>query len=237
VQDTVIAVSGTTGKDVYTVVASTELSKITAVRLEALNDEALPSGGPGRAENGNFVLHEFRVKAAPKSDPAQQSEVKLANASAEFSQEGWDVRGAIDGNLGTGWAVMPQNNRPHVAIFETAADVSGEGGVILTFELEQQFDDTHQLGKFRLSVTDASRPVQQQKLPDNIAAALAVPADQRNDAQRTELTNYYRSLDEQWKQLRDASQQAEQLLKDRRLVGVQDLAWALINTPAFLFNR
>jgi hypothetical protein len=37
--------------------------------------------------------------------------------------------------------------------------------------------------------------------------------------------------------LNESVKQAEQLLKDRRLVGVQDLAWALINTPSFLFNR
>jgi hypothetical protein len=31
--------------------------------------------------------------------------------------------------------------------------------------------------------------------------------------------------------------EAEQLLANPRLAAVQDLAWALINSPAFLFNH
>ena len=75
------------------------------------------------------------------------------------------------------------------------------------------------------------------RLPDNIQAILAIAADQRTDAQRAELAQYYRAQDAEWVRLNESVKQAEQLLKDRRLVGVQDLAWALINTPSFLFNR
>jgi hypothetical protein len=235
--DASIFVTGKNGKDVYTLSAATDLQNITGLRLEALPDEALPAGGPGRAPNGNFVLHELRVKAAPQSDPGQAAAISLTRASADFSQENWAVQGAIDGNPGTGWAVSPQFNRPHTAVFEFAEDVSAEGGLRLTFELEQQFDDTHTIGRFRLSVTNSPRPLEKQALPEKISAVVAIPADQRSGAQRTELTDYYRAQDEQWVQLRDAVQEGQKLLKNERLVGVQDLAWALINTPAFLFNR
>jgi hypothetical protein len=51
--------------DVYTIVAHTDLQGITGVRLEALTDDSLPHKGPGRQDNGNLHLNEFRVKAAP----------------------------------------------------------------------------------------------------------------------------------------------------------------------------
>ena len=51
-----------------TVVAETELTGITGLRLEVLTDPRLPSNGPGRAGDGNFVLNELELTAAPKAD-------------------------------------------------------------------------------------------------------------------------------------------------------------------------
>ena len=51
--------------DVYTVTAKTDMSPITAFRLEALPDAELPQGGSGRAANGNFILSRFGVTALP----------------------------------------------------------------------------------------------------------------------------------------------------------------------------
>ena len=51
--------------ETYTVAAPTHLNNITAVRIEALPDGSLPMGGPGRAENGGFVLNSFKLSVAP----------------------------------------------------------------------------------------------------------------------------------------------------------------------------
>src|SRR5262249_13785166 len=56
--------------DVYTVTAHTELRGVTAVRLEVLTDALLPHKGPGRQDNGNLHLNEFRVSAGPRGGPA-----------------------------------------------------------------------------------------------------------------------------------------------------------------------
>ncbi len=235
-EDGTISVTGNQGKDVYTLVAPTSLSGVTGLRLEALPDDSLPAKGPGRADNGNFVLNELRLSIAPKADPGQTRMLSFASATADFSQASWDVKGAVDGDNGSGWAVAPAFGAPHTAVFELKEPATTDGEALLTLQFDQQFPDgKHALGKFRLSVTASPRPLNLDQLPKNIQEALA--AAQPTDAQRAELTNYFRGQDAEWQRLKKAVTEGETLLTNRRLVGVQDLAWALINTPSFLFNR
>ncbi len=250
--DHAIFVSGKQNKDKYTLTVATDLVGITAIRLEALTDPRLPHGGPGRSpSNGNQVLNELRVTAAPKGAPAKSQLgepqrasgglpqlVVLEHAQADYSQPGWDVSGAIDGDPATGWALDQQEGRDHVAIFECHDAVGFPGGTLLTFTLEQNFQDgLHELGKFRLSATTAKHPVSLKSLPANIATVLAVPAAKRTPAQQTELANYYRSLDPELARLTAAVAQHANDRVNARLLGAQDLVWALINSPAFLFNH
>jgi hypothetical protein len=236
--DKSLIASGNEGQDVYTLKAETTLQGITGIRLEAMADEALPAKGPGRAMNGNFVLNEFTLSTTSKADPTKSADIGFQNASAEFSQSNWDVAGAVDGNAASGWAVSPAFGKSHTANFETKADAGFEGGSILTFKLSQQYaDGKHLLGRFRISATTSPRPLAGGKLPDNIAAILAVPKDQRSPAQAEALAAHYRSLDGELVRLQAELQRAQDDVKNARLIGVQDLAWALINNPSFLFNR
>jgi hypothetical protein len=242
VDEGVIAAEGAAGHDTYTLVAKTDLRRITGVRLEALADASLPAHGPGRAENGNFVLSEFEV-AVRTSDQsgdakAPPTSISLANASADFSQQGWDIAGAIDGNPGSGWAVSPQFGTNHTALFETAADVEVTAGAQLVFRLIQQYPDgKHLLGRFRVSVTDSPRPFTSSPLPPEIQAVLSVPRAERNAVQLQAVRDYFRQQDAQYRQLSASLELARRQAERQRLTGIQDLAWALINTPAFLFNR
>ncbi|HXJ55797.1 MAG TPA: lamin tail domain-containing protein [Verrucomicrobiae bacterium] len=64
--DGTILVSGPSpATNVYTVTVITALQNITGFRLEAMEDTSLPSFGPGRAGNGDAVLTDFAVQAAP----------------------------------------------------------------------------------------------------------------------------------------------------------------------------
>ena len=117
------------------------------------------------------MLNEFQVAAAPRNEPGKSQPVKLQKASADFSQSGYDVAGAIDGNPGTGWAVSPQFGRDHAALFETASDVGFPGGTRLVVVLDQQFGGKHTLGRFRLALTTSPRPLRlKEELPSEIAA-------------------------------------------------------------------
>src|SRR4030095_7593165 len=122
-----VLVGGPNGKDVYTIVAAADVPDITGIKLEALNDPALPAGGPGRPSNGNFVLSELKVTVAPKADPSKITPLELQNAKADFGQEGYGVSGAIDGNEATGWAIAPQFGKTHTAIFEAKSAAKHEG--------------------------------------------------------------------------------------------------------------
>ncbi len=64
--DGTVLVSGKNGKDTYRLTATVpDGAPITAIRIEVLPDETLPSRGPGRAANGNFVLSEFSAVILP----------------------------------------------------------------------------------------------------------------------------------------------------------------------------
>ena len=134
--------------------------------------------------------------------------------------------------------MSPQFNQNHTATFETKEAVGAAEGSLITFTVSQQFQDgQHLLGRFRLSVTSSSRPFGKSKLPPDVVAVLAVAKDQRNEQQQAVLLNYYKTLDGEYQRHVQMVAQTAQQAKNRRLYGAQDVAWAIINNPAFLFNH
>ena len=191
----VLATGTRPDKDTYSVTAQTDLTNITAVRLEVLSDENLPLKGPGRQDNGNLTLTEFSLKTAPTSAPDSTTTAVLRNPSADFNERydgvDYDITKALDGNPKTGWGIHPEIGRSHVAIFELKDDAGFPGGTLLNFTLQQNFGGSHLIGKFRLSVTTAPRPVRVQSFPENIAKILATDSAARTDDQKIELAAYY----------------------------------------------
>jgi hypothetical protein len=198
--NSLLAAGSNPGVSQYTVTAKTSLKGITGFRLEALADANLPSYGPGRAANGNFVLSEFTVAASPDAPNAATNRVPLQNATADFSQPGFPVAAAIDGTFTNkiGWAVedLPgRRNRSRQAVFETKDAVGWEGGTVLKFTLNHSYGDEETLGRFRISVTTAPRPLRTDPLSGHAREILALPLQQRTLAQRRELFDFYRMTD------------------------------------------
>ena len=168
-------------KDVYTVTATTKLAGITAVQIEVIPDEAF-GGGSGRGRNNNLVLTEFRLKAAPTDGKSAATVIPLAGASADFSQKDWPVAAAIDGKPETGWAIDPEEGRPHAAVFRTANPVGFDGGTELTFILEQGFQ-SHNIGRFRLWATTTTPAPPPCTMPELSLTAEKIPmASGKKDA-------------------------------------------------------
>jgi len=278
--DSIVAEGDQRNQGRYIVVAESEQTGITGLRLEVLTDEALPKQGPGRADDGNFVLNELEVYAAPLTDPTQIQKVKLKNPRADFNQKNFTVKFAADDNTvdrDQGWAVSPASGVIHWATFEFEEPLDFDGGTLFTFKLHQNYRSAqHAIGKFRLSVTSAEASIGL-SLPEAFAEIVAQCAGSRSDAQRETLLTYFKAVDdgylektkalaearrplesdpelaslrervEQLRQplpedaklarLRRDLEMSRQQLEARRVTAAQDIAWALINSPAFLFNH
>jgi hypothetical protein len=155
-------------KDVYTILLESNLPNITAVRLEALADPALPNSGPGRAPHGNFVLNEIEVAVAPANAPHDIQKLNLTNAQADFAQSGFPAAHAIDGKSNTGWAIHGPDrwNVDRTAIFSLEKPVAIPEGGRWTIRLSQQHGGAHLIGKFRLSLgheTPDDRPLAERR--------------------------------------------------------------------------
>ena len=221
--------------DIYTLTLDVKQdAPLTAIRLEVLPDDSLPAKGPGRAENGNFVLNEFTVQAKLPADDKAKA-VKLVQPQATFSQDNYLIAHAIDGNPTTGWAVAPQFGKPHTAVVLFDKPINAKDGVTLTVTMDHRFGTGHIVGKFRLSVTADKAPKVAGGLPADVVAVLDTPADKRTPQQTDKLKGMLAAQDGEYARLQKDIPVAPP--SDPRAVGAQDLTWALLNTPAFLFNR
>ncbi|WP_339741901.1 DUF1549 domain-containing protein [uncultured Rubinisphaera sp.] len=279
-EDGSIIASVKPGLGSYELITQTDLSKVTAIRLEALTDPSLPGNGPGLG-GGNFVLTEFEVF---KSDLSEEKPVPhqlmLQNAQADFSQGSYDVKTAIDGQVkpnANGWAVSPQQGKTHWATFEIKNPTPVSGASEFKFILKQNYQDkNHWLGRFRISVTTAE-PKIPLGLPHEVQALVKLSAEERTPEQTATLVEFYQRFDDKYIALKQAVAEAKKplppdaqlqnleaslaaakepvkdalsvvqlradfemskkLTENQRLTAAQDLTWALINSPSFLFNR
>jgi len=265
----------------YKLDAKTHLTGITGFKIEALPDDRLPNNGPGIAPDGNFVISEFVVQQLPidakRMKKGRQGLLALSNASADFTQQNFDVKDVLKpGNRERGWAVSPEGGLRHEAIFEAKEPAGLEGGSQFILTLSQVFQGgKYNLGHFRIWVTTS--PNVRFGASKDAALALRTEPEKRTKEQqdllRQEFLYQYRDyqmskkalaaaqmplpidpkkveleanvadaekpivLDPKLVQLRRDAELSKEQFANKRLTAAQDLAWALINSPAFLFNH
>ncbi|HZZ81030.1 MAG TPA: PSD1 and planctomycete cytochrome C domain-containing protein, partial [Gemmataceae bacterium] len=170
--------------ETYNVRAAMSLPKLTAIRVEALPDASFAGNGPGRSVNGNFVMTNIAATIGT-------SKIAFTKASASFEQKDFPVRNAIDASSASGWGIHPNMGKPSEAVF-SFAPLQPKDGEALTVRFEfKSPHGQHQVGRFRVSVTDAPNPHGKSSIPANIVAILQTK--NRSDAQKQELARYYRS--------------------------------------------
>ncbi|NOS68494.1 MAG: DUF1553 domain-containing protein [Verrucomicrobia bacterium] len=192
--------------DTYTVSFTNGLNDIVGLRLEALPHDSLPAKGPGRAENGNFVLTE--VTARIQRLDQSSNVISFASARADIEQAGdinkeahptYGAASTIDGNAKDdthGWAILPEAGQPHQLVLTLAAPLTLQPGETLTLELAQNRAG-HLLGHFRIGVTINSEALQGPfRLPPTkeISDLLLVAADQRDEKQKEKLHEHFKSV-------------------------------------------
>ena len=172
----------------YTLEGSVEpVPQIAAILLEVFADNGLPSKGPGRAPNGNFVLGTFSVEV--NGEP-----VKLTAALADFSQVNYPVANALNTNPKAGWAVSGGTGKDHVAIFKLEKPVTSKEAVNLKFVMDQKFGGSHTIGKFRLrALSGYPKSVEELEggatLPEGIASILT--KESRTEEEAKKVRDYY----------------------------------------------
>jgi len=183
-------------QDDYLFIADTTLGDLTGFKLEAIPDDAFKNHGPGRAPDmGNFVLTEFELQGSGKP-------VDLGVVSADFSQDGFDAKGAADGSQKTGWAIMPEFGKPHTLILEARNKVGYSSSVQLSFRLSFRYGRQHTLGRFKLYAT-TDNPALFRPVPDRVRELLQKSAESRDKAEKDELTKYYLDTNAQLTAARD----------------------------------
>jgi hypothetical protein len=194
-------------KDTYTLRIGDLPAGATALRLEALPHDSLPSKGPGRANNGNFVLSEVVAMVAGKDGATR--DLKFASARAGFEQSQvadkhpdrvWSAASAIDGDARGekfGWAVLPEVNKRHHLVLMLATSLDLGDGEELVLQLRQNNGEgSHTLGRFRVSATadaglaDSALPA---PLPEEIIAILA-SEDSPSGEQQARLFAYFKGI-------------------------------------------
>jgi len=201
--------------------STTNMSRITALRLDALTHGDLPFGGPGRSRRGTFAISEVFVEAQPQDTPsAPWEKVKLTDAVATYSQskqnigEPWrrddkdgrvvgPVSYLIDGKDDTAWGSDRGPGRRHQDLsaqlrFEKPVSLANGVRFRITLRFQHGGPDAHGrtnnfLGRFRLSITDSEK--QLQPLPAFIAEALNTLPAERTELQNNALFTFWRETD------------------------------------------
>ncbi len=185
----VLASGNHVGGDTYTVSATSALTEIRAVRLEALPDDSLPARGPGRHASGNFQLQAFRLLAPLDDNDSQLVTVPLSGAWTSYQYpitSDVDIAGTIDSRKPAIWHVYGRLGERHFAVYTLKQPLRLPQGRKLTVVLKHKdkFNGIN-LGRFRLSVTShrsAIKSLAQKNLADpwvRLAAAYHITDNQQ----------------------------------------------------------
>lgn len=178
--------------------------KITAFKLELLNDPSLPLSGPGRSIYGLLALTEFKVIVSAIDTPKSTTTLKFQSATADVNPEDQPLEAlfydktnrkrftgkvayAIDGKDETAWGIdigPGRSNVPREAIFVLEKPLDLDKATKLNIKLVQNHggwnsDDNqnNNLGRFRFSITS-----------DEPATANTIPTTLRQLLQKETLT-------------------------------------------------
>ncbi|MFO0953335.1 MAG: PSD1 and planctomycete cytochrome C domain-containing protein [Isosphaeraceae bacterium] len=147
----------------YRVIGRVDLPRVTGLRLDVL--PVSEGSGLSRSATGHFILTDIKIQAR-RRDGSQVREIVVGQAVADFSADtkangGYgNVKDTLDDDPRNGWASFGSPvGAPHAAIYAPAEPLVLAADEELIFELRHRSTQgTHNIGRFRLSVTDEPDP-------------------------------------------------------------------------------
>ena len=192
----VVASGGPIAITDYSLSIPVKSTTISGFMLEALTDDSLVGFGPGVQSTGNFVVTEFEVRYALAATPKKTVKVELVDAVADHSQQGFNIKNTINGNLernDRGWAIANQMQRPHWARFKLKEPltIDDQGATLAVKVLCRYSNGELPLGRFRVWSTDSPNPLQL-GLPAQVAGTLSQPPVLRSEEQNAYVSTWFR---------------------------------------------
>jgi hypothetical protein len=173
----------------YTLEGGLEPGRLSAFRLEALPDESLPGGGPGRDIYGNFVVSEFSAEI----------ERNGAWERLEFSKLAAD-NGIVRKDKGSDpvWSVDASREEKRLArqlMLALREPIRLERSARARVTLKMNGLSLGQsVGRFRVSATGSADPDRIVDVRHHLRPVVEMPESSRTSEQRKELADYFRSV-------------------------------------------
>ena len=147
------------GKNVhagYELTFETDVTQLTALRLEALLDESLPKNGPGRGEDGEFFIEGLKIQGAPRDKSNDVTQLRFRSAVADFSHVYFPITAERWNVVETGQFKDRERAKPRVAVFELEQPLQSNAGFRLLISHDDRprmhMEDLN-LGRFRWSIS------------------------------------------------------------------------------------
>jgi hypothetical protein len=142
-----------TGKTITLQVLAERFSRIgVPVFMADVKGDLSGLAQPIDAADPNVVVSELTAEWIEGDTARAQT---LVEPRADFSQDGWPVANAIDGDVKTGWAVSPRVRERHVAIFNFAEPVELAAESQLRVTVTQKYGNGLTLASLRITTSDA----------------------------------------------------------------------------------
>jgi hypothetical protein len=176
--------------DSYSISVALPAGVVSGFKLEVLPDPTLPSGGPGRSKNGNFVLTKFDVRAEDGHDS-----FPLHSPKATFAQPGFPAESAIDSDRQSGWAIAGATGKPQSISFQLVHPIDANAPRNLRITLEQQHKTAsqHLIGRFKLSALVGETP--ESLVPAEVKRLVAVGLEKWTNEQRETIVDWLSHFD------------------------------------------
>ncbi len=179
--------------DTYIVTVPAPLERITAARVEVMQDARYPGDEVSRGGSAFFISEIEVLGSSGRGAPFRPLRVTVARASSRH-EAGYPPAAVIDGNPATALSFVRKVGGG-IAL-QLAEPFAGGPEARLTVKIHGAKQHRFQnLGRFRIALHALPEPdAYPESVPDAVLKALRVPAAERKPAEGKEVAEYYRTV-------------------------------------------